>query len=276
MRKAAFLLTIAFFALSPALARATVTPALAAAAAGPVAPPPPPISSFSPAQRAEIEGIIKHYLTVSNPEVIAEGLQNLQQHSQEAETAKTKDAIAKAKDRLYNDPSSPVGGNPKGNVTVVEFFDYQCPYCKASHEAVDELLKKDKNVRYIYKEFPILGVSSMFASEAALASVKQHKYIEFHNALMKARFSHSANPPADKAEVFKAAKEAGLNIAKLKKDMKSKEVSDIIDADIKLGQDIGVRGTPMFIIGDNIYPGAMQYDQLSQAVAEAREAGKKK
>ncbi|MDE1900724.1 MAG: DsbA family protein [Alphaproteobacteria bacterium] len=234
-----------------------------------------PAPAFTDAQRAEIESIVKDYLTKEHPEVLAEGLQNLQKQEQDSADAKSKSAVNDAKARVFDDPNSPVGGNPKGDVTVVEFFDYQCPYCKASHKAVTELLKDDKNVRFIYKEFPILGPTSVTAAKAALASVKQGKYIVFQNALMNAPFSHNAHPDADNALIYQTAKDVGLNVDKLKKDMEDPAIEADLKANLKLGEDIGVRGTPMFIVGDNVYPGALQYDQLKQAVADARAAAKK-
>jgi protein-disulfide isomerase len=268
MRKAAplftALLTVALtgFALPHAYAAdpapMTTTPAMQSAP-----------SVFSEAQRSEIEAIIKEYLTDKHPEVMAEGLQELQKREQENADAKSKQEIGSAKDRVYNDPNSPIGGNPKGNVTVVEFFDYQCGYCKMSEDAVEHLLKDDKNVRFVYKEFPILGPMSAQAAKASLASVKQGKYQAFHDALM-AKKDHLTEDL-----IMATAKSVGLDTDKLKKDMAESSVDDEINATLKLGQDIGVRGTPMFVINDNVYPGAMQLDQLKQAVSDARGTEKK-
>lgn len=259
----------AFFLLAPSMAyaeNASHSPAPASAA---------PAQTFTDAQRAEIERIVHDYLTKTHPETLLEASEELQKREQAETDAKSKAALASARDKVFNDPNSPVGGNPKGDVTVVEFFDYQCPYCKGAQPTVEKLLKEDKGVRFVYKDFPILGPSSVLAAKAALASVKQGKYIQFNEALMKAPFSHGARPKDDEELVFKTAKEVGLNIDKLKKDMEDDSISKIIDANMELAGELGARGTPYFIVGDQVYPGAMQYDELKKAVAAARAAQKK-
>ncbi|MDR3423878.1 MAG: DsbA family protein [Alphaproteobacteria bacterium] len=267
MRKA-FLLTVALVAFAPSLTFA--------AGATPTEPLPPQqkqqpqaAAPFTDAQRAAIESIVKDYLTNKNPEVVADALQTLQKREQDTAEAKSKDQVLTFKDKIFNDPASPVGGNPKGDVTVVEFYDYQCGYCKMSEEGVDRLLKDDKNVKFIYKEFPILGAASIEAAKASVASVKQGKFQIFHDALMNKKEHLTSDV------IYQIAKESGLNVEKLKKDMAEKSVSDDINDSLKLGQDIGVRGTPMFIINDNVYPGALQYEQLKKAVDDTRAAAKK-
>ena len=257
MRKAVLLLTVAFLGLAPAFVQA---------AEGTVAAP----TTFSDAQRAEIENIIKDYLGNKHPEVMQQGLQALQQREQENIDAKSKAAVVSAKERIYNDPNSPISGNPKGDVVVVEFYDYQCGYCKMSEDAVDRLLKEDKKVKFIHKDFPILGPVSAEASKAALASVKQGKFQSFHDALMSKKDHLSSDA------IYQSAKDVGLDVQKLKKDMEDSSITDILTANLKLGQEIGARGTPMFIVNDDIYPGAMQPDQLKKAVADARIASQQK
>jgi len=223
-----------------------------------------PAPAFTDAQKSEIESIIKDYLVNQHPEVMAEGLQNLQHKEQADAEAKSKSEVNNARDRVYNDPHSPAVGNLKGDLTLVEFFDYSCGYCKMSEEPLEKLIKEDKGLKVIYKDFPILGPVSVEAAKAGLASVKQGKFEAFHNALM----SKKDHPTSEM--IYATAKDVGLDVEKLKKDMTDSSVLDEINANLKLGQDIGVRGTPMFIIGDNIYPGALQYDQMKQAVTEAR------
>jgi protein-disulfide isomerase len=263
MRKAALFLSVALLGFAPLFA------ATARAADATPAPMTSTAAAFSEAQRAEIEAIIKDYLTEKHPEVMAQGLQNLQKREQDAEAVKGKEAVSSAKERVFNDANSPVAGNVKGNVTVVEFFDYQCGYCKMSQESIARLLKEDKNVKFIFKDFPILGPASAEAAKAALASVKQGKHQAFHDALMGKKDHLSSDM------IYSAAKDVGLDVEKLKKDMNEASINDEINANLKLGQDIGVHGTPMFIINDNIFPGALQYDQLKQAVTDARNADKK-
>ena len=251
MRKALFL-TAALLGLVPAFAQAAESS-----------------GGFTPAQRTEIENIIKDYLTDKNPDVLREGLQNLEARERDKADAKTKAAVADAKDRIYNDAKTPVGGNPKGDVTIVEFYDYNCGYCKMSEEGIQKLLKEDKNIRFIYKDFPILGAPSGEAAKASLASIKQGKFQAFHDALMTKKDHLSSDG------IMQTAKDVGLDVEKLKKDMADQAIVDQINVNLKLGQDIGVQGTPMFIIGDNIYPGVLQPEQLKKAVSDARSAGKK-
>lgn len=250
MRFAVLLLTFLTLGLAPVFSQAADT------------------KGFSDDQRTAIEGIIKDYLT-KNPEVIVGALREAQKREESMAETKSKEAIAKTRGKIYEDSTSPVGGNPKGDVTIVEFFDYQCGYCKMAQEAVEKLLKEDKNVKFIYKDFPILGPMSLEASKASLAAAKQGKFEKFHNVLMssKERLSDSM--------ILKIAKDAGLNADKLKKDMADEAIMNILKENLELGRTIGVRGTPMFIIGEQVYPGAMQYEQLKKAVEDARAAGKK-
>jgi len=260
MRISALFLAAAFLCPAQAFA-ADLTPAPQTALAA--------TASFTDTQRTEIENIIKEYLTTKHPEVMAEGLQTLQKRDQESAEAKSKAEISSAKDRVFNDPTSPFAGNPKGNVTVVEFYDYQCGYCKMSEDAIEKLIKEDKNVKFIFKDFPILGPASAEAAKASLASVKQGKFQAFHDTLMGKKDHLTSDM------IYQVAKEVGLNVDQLKKDMTDASVTDALNGNLKLGQDIGARGTPMFIINDNVFPGALQYDQLKQAVSDARAADKK-
>jgi protein-disulfide isomerase len=230
---------------------------------------------FSDAQKAAIEDVVKNYLTQKHPEIVMEAVQELQKRQQEVSQAKSEEAVTSQHDKIYNSATTPVGGNPKGDVTVVEFFDYQCPYCKMAHKVVQDLLKNDKNVKFIYEEYPILGPASTTAAKAALASVKQDKYIKYHDALMDAPFSHNQRPADDDALVYKTAKDVGLDVEKLKKDMAEASNDKMIEDNINLGKEVGVNGTPMFIIGDKVYPGALQADALKKAVDDARAAKKK-
>jgi protein-disulfide isomerase len=137
-----------------------------------------------------------------------------------------------------------------------------------SEEGVERLLKEDKNIKFIYKDFPILGPLSVEAAKAALASTKQGKFQAFHDALMGKKDHLSSDL------IYQTAKDVGLDVDKLKKDMEADTVRDALNRNLKLAQDIGIHGTPMFIIGDNVYPYALEADKLKQAVADVR-AGKK-
>ncbi len=259
MRPAAFLVSAAFLsvaALAPAFAQDPV----------PAAP------VFTDAQRTEIESIIKDYIGTKHPELIAEAAQKLQTRDQEASETKLKEGVKSFKEKIFNDPNTPVGGNPKGDVTIVEFFDYQCGYCKLSEEGIEKVMKEDKHIRFIYKNFPVLGPLSIEAAKASQAAIKQgvSKFEAFHIALMNKKDHLTVSEP-----IYEIAKQAGLDVEKLKKDMEDPSIKATLNDNLKLGQDMGVRGTPLFIVGESVFPGAMQYDQLKKSVDAVREKVKK-
>jgi protein-disulfide isomerase len=266
MSKSALFLAAALIGLLPFSSFAADAPAATPPQTTAATPPQAAAQAlkFTDAQRAEIEGIIKEFLTEKHPEVLSQGLQNLQKREQEEADAKTKEKLVSEKDKLYKDPATPVGGNPKAKVSVVEFYDYQCSYCKLSEESVERLLKEDKDVKVLYKNYPILGPASVEAAKAGLASVKQGKFQAFHFGLMNKKDRLSSEM------IYEVAKEVGLDVEKLKKDMADKSIDDALNASVKLGQDIGVRGTPMFIINTTVFPGVVPYDQMKNAVSEAR------
>jgi len=196
--------------------------------------------SMSPEQQKEVEKVVHDYL-VSNPEVLMEASQALQQKQQKNVQEQAKAAIFENSKQLFSGKDTVIG-NKKGNVTVVEFFDYQCIHCKKMDKIVDGLVKKDKNLRVIYKEFPIFGKSSEVASQAALAAGMQGKYQQMHDALIK------LDKHLDEALVMKTAKDLGLNIAKLEKDMAGKEVAEQLDANRELAEKMHLMGTPAFVV----------------------------
>lgn len=248
------------YALVSALALLLAAPSLRAETAA--------AASFTPAQKAEIETIIRQYLVDKEPETIMKAVETLRQRETSKQEQVAKEAISTNKARIYDDPNSPVLGNPKGDVTIVEFYDYSCGYCKSAQPAVEEVLKEDKNVRFIAKELPILGEGSVLAARAALASVKQKKFEKFHAKLMAYRGQFN------ETTIMDAAQQVGIDTAQLKRDMNDKAIDDMIAENRKLGNDLGVRGTPMFIINDSITPGAMDAASLKQAIANARNAKK--
>jgi protein-disulfide isomerase len=248
MRLPAFAAALAFSlaAISPAFAQSG-TPA------------------FTPDQEKRIKEMVKEYI-LANPEVILEAVQTLRKRQEEAQQKAALEALKTKRDQLQGAKDLPVAGNPNGTVTIVEFFDYRCGYCKAARPSVEEVLRGDGKIRLVFKEFPILGPASRVASFAAVAANKQGKYLAFHNAMM-------AYPNNLTEEVvFALAKQVGLDIAKLKEDMKSPEVADLIARTNKLAQELNINGTPAFIIGDTIIPGAVNAEELRAKVAEARKA----
>jgi protein-disulfide isomerase len=165
---------------------------------------------------------------------------------------------------IYDDPDSPIGGNPTGDVTIVEFFDYNCPYCRLVAPTLEELERTDPNVKFIYKEFPILGPGSEFASRAALASQKQGQYVVFHRALMayEGRVAESAT--------MEVAQTIGLDMQKLKKDREDPSIAAAIERNLALARTLRIAATPTFVINDGIFRGAADLKAFQSVIAEAR------
>jgi len=202
---------------------------------------------------------------LENPDIIMEAVALIQQRDEAAKASATQAVLTDQRLLIERDPNAPVLGNPDGDVTVVEFFDYNCPYCKRAMPEVQGLLDEDQNVRLVYREWPILGEGSVFASRAALASRAQGKYEEFHFALMGARGR------VEETSVLRIAKEIGLDIDQLKTDMQSAEVDEHIESSMRLAQSLGFSGTPSFVIGDVLLPGFVEQAELQKAVDENRE-----
>ena len=199
-----------------------------------------------------------------NPGIVFEAAQLFEEQQQASQALVAAQVLATERDALERDPNAPVLGNPEGDVTVVEFFDYNCPYCRRVKPHMEALLAADPNVRVVYREWPILGEGSVFAARAALASRNQGKYDEFHWAMM------GLNGRAEEASVIRAAEEIGLNIAQLRRDMNAPEIDEHIQTSMRLSRAIGFSGTPSFVIGDNLAPGLIDADQMIGMVNQAR------
>jgi protein-disulfide isomerase len=219
--------------------------------------------TFNEAQAQDIGKISREYL-LANPEVIREAIQALQAKEEAAKADLQVEAVTKFKDQIFADPASPVAGNPNGDVTVVEFFDYKCPYCKQVTPALEGLLKADPNLKIVFKEFPILGDPSVLASRAALAAVKQGKYLPFHQAMMAHRGAFDLNA------IAMVAAGVGLNADQLVRDMDTDEIKNQLTVNHELAQALSIRSTPTFIVGDQVVPGALSIDALRDLIAEAR------
>ena len=221
-------------------------------------------SQMVPAQQMTEEQVkqLAQEAVLENPQIIMQAMAILEQRERDraASVANT------VRLQLEQDPNSPNLGNPDGDVTVVEFFDYNCPYCRKAGQTVRELLASDANVRVIYREWPILGEGSVFASRAALAARAQGKYEEFHWALM------NGEGRASEASILKLARHLGLDVAKLQADMTSPAVEAHIAQSNALARTLGFTGTPAFIVGDRTAPGMLSTDEISAMVAEARAA----
>ncbi len=220
-------------------------------------------SAFSDTQRAELQRMVHDYI-LENPEVVMEALTRLQARQEQADEQQQRQQVASSSAQLFRSTDSPVMGNPNGDVTLVEFFDYQCGYCKRVFESVVQLSNSDPNLRIVLKEFPILGPASVTAARAALAAREQGRYVEYHNALMAYR--GALNDDA----IFALAGQVGLDVDRLRRDMDSPAVSREINANLELARTLGIRGTPAFVIGDRVIPGAVSLDVLRQLVAEQR------
>lgn len=201
-----------------------------------------------------------------NPGIVFEAAQLFEQQQQALQAQAAAQVFDTEKATLENDPNAPVLGNPDGDVTVVEFFDYNCPYCRRVKPEMEALLAADPNVRVVYREWPILGDGSVFAARAALASRNQGKYEEFHWAMMQLK------ERAEEASILRTAEDIGLDVAQLRSDMNGPEIEEHIQTSMRLAQSLGFSGTPSFVIGDSLAPGLIQADQMIELVDQARAA----
>jgi len=227
-----------------------------------------PADQFSDTQKRAIEQVVKDYL-MANPEVLLEIQGALEAKMEKAQAEKLKVAITENVKEIYRNPKAAVAGNPNGDITVVEFFDYNCGYCKRGLSGVVELIEKDPKVKVVFKELPILSKGSEEAAHVALAARLQGKYWEVHRALLENKGQ------ANEAVALKVAEKAGLDMTKLKADMNSDEVKGEIERVRDLAQKMGISGTPHFLVGDRSIGGAPEdlYNQLNNLVAELRKNG---
>ena len=226
-----------------------------------------PAQSFSPDQRHEIENIVKDYL-MAHPQLLQDVINELDKQQKEAAAEKARTNIKTNNATLFNSPHEVVLGNPHGNVTMVEFFDYNCGYCKRAMSDMLDLLKTNPNLKFVLKEFPVLGEGSVEAAHVAVAARMQDvtgkKYIEFHQKLLGGRGA------ADKARALAVAKDVGFDMARIEKDMGSDEVKKTIDESMKLAEALGVNGTPSYVVGDEVVVGAVGLDALKEKLAAER------
>lgn len=219
--------------------------------------------SGEPLTRQALEQMIEQYIR-THPEVIEQSLQSLENKRAAEEQERQKAALATHQQELLNDPASPVSGNPAGDVTVVEFFDYRCGYCKRAASALTQLQQGDARVRVVYKDFPILGETSELAAKAALASNLQGKHRAFHEALL------ATKDDLTKEQLFRIAAEAGVDVNRLDQDMTRPEWQPILDRNRALAKTLGISGTPAFIVGNDLVPGALDLKTLQELVAHKR------
>jgi len=222
--------------------------------------------SLTPAQQDQVRQIVRDYL-MEHPEVLMESLRAYQARMEEEQRNQQQAALGTLRDEIERDGVSPVAGAPDGDVTVVEFMDYRCGYCKKVFPALRELIESDGNIRYVVKELPILGPDSVLASRAALAvwRTEPEKYMGFHTALMEARGGLTEN------KLMVIAADLGIEPDGLRTAMQAPEVEAIIQRNHELASKLGIGGTPAFIIGEHFIPGAVSAENLKALVAAARE-----
>lgn len=221
----------------------------------------------SDAQRAEFEKIIREYL-LKNPEVLQDAIAELEKRQAKSDAEKNKVAVKENAELIFNSPRHVSIGNPKGDVTFVEFFDYNCGYCKRAMSDMMALMKADPNLKVVLKEFPVLGPGSQDAARVGVAVRMQDKtgkkYLEYHQKLMSGRGQ------VDKARALAAAKEAGLDVARIERDLGGDEVRASLEESFKLAEKLGVNGTPAYVIGDDVVVGAVGVEALREKINTAR------
>jgi protein-disulfide isomerase len=209
-----------------------------------------------------IERIVRDYL-LREPEVIYEAIQELQRRREQAEIERARGQIFANADRLFDDARDPVAGAADGAVVLVEFFDYRCGYCRAMVGGINELIEATPDLRFVFKEFPILGPDSLAAARAALAAERQGSYLAMHNALMAA-----SDLSQDGIETI--ARELGLDLERLRADMADPAIQQLIDDNRRLAAELGINGTPSFVIGEELVPGAVPMARLAELIATER------
>jgi protein-disulfide isomerase len=278
--KGAALLAPAILLVGTTLAVGQNTPAQAPSAAMPSAPPavtaPEPAatpsgktSAFTPAQREELVQLVKDIL-LANPEIMLEVQNALESRMDKIQAERMAVALKEHATELFRPANSPVVGNAQGDLPVIEFFDYNCGYCKKAFNEVSSFIEKDKKARFILKEFPILSPGSEQAARVALAAKLQGTYWEVHRALLE------SPGQANEASALRVAEKVpGIDMARLKRDMGSAEVKKEIDDTRALAAKMGIQGTPHFIVGDRIIPGAPENlaELLTKHAADVRKDG---
>jgi protein-disulfide isomerase len=219
-------------------------------------------AEFTPGQRAEIVAIVRDALK-QDPSILRDAVVALQADEGERAQQASRAAITQSRNQLVT-PADPVAGDPHGDVTIVEFFDTRCPYCRKLEPVMESFLAKDHKVRLVYKDLPILGPASVLGTKALLAAQKQDAYDKMRDAVMK------LPPDTTLAEIEMSARALGLDWPRMAHDMEDPAVQARIDANLKLAHELGIQGTPALVIGDNLIPGALELPELQKAVADAR------
>jgi protein-disulfide isomerase len=229
-----------------------------------------PAAAISPSERPEIEKIIKEYL-LENPEVLRDAMIELQRRQAAAEAKERAEAVQANKALIYDSPRGVVVGNRQGDVSIVEFFDYNCGYCKRALDDMMTMMQADPKLKFVLKEFPVLGPGSLDAAKVAIAVRMQDKsgtkYLDFHRRLLGTRGE------ANGERAMAAAKDSGLDMAQIEKDLKSEEIDATLLESVQLADALGISGTPSYVIGDQVVPGAVGAATLMRHVQSVRKCG---
>ncbi len=227
-----------------------------------------PQAAATAPDRAAVETIVRDYL-LANPELLREMADRLKLKDEARAEASRSEVFKTAAAEIYDSEHQVVVGNPKGDVTVVEFFDYNCGYCKQALKDTEALLKADPNVRIVFKEFPVLSQDSVDAARVAVAVAAQapDKYLDFHRQLLAAR-------KADGAGAIEIARGLGLDVERLSRDLTDPKTEETLQAVHELAQRLGINGTPTYVVGEYVLPGAVGVDTLKEAVGNMRKCGK--
>ncbi len=243
--------------------RLLATFAVAVLMAAALAQAPARAASFTPQQRAEIVDILRNALK-SDPTILRDAITTLQEDDNRQADAASATAIASLRPQLTQAPGDPVAGNPNGHVTLVEFYDVRCPYCRRMLPTIATLLSQDSDIRVVYKDLPVLGPGSVIGARALLAAQKQGGYQRLHDALM------NGTPDITEDTVRTASTKLGLDWTRLKADMTAPDVLARINANLALARTLQIQGTPAYVIGTRMLPGAVELADLQSAVAAAR------
>lgn len=214
--------------------------------------------------REEIKKLVYEAI-LENPQIVMDAVALLREQEQQQQAAAAETVLAERGDEIRDVSNAPFRGNPEGDIVIVEFFDYNCGYCKRAFSAVEQLLTEDAGVKLVYREWPILSEGSVYAAKASLAARDQDMYDAFHMELMKL-------PRANEQTVLRAAEKVGLDVEKLMADMESDAVKEHLDATRSMTEALGFSGTPSFVIGDTLVPGFVPMEQLVEIIAEERKA----
>ncbi len=224
-------------------------------------------SALTAEERAAIVEVLREALR-SDPSILREAMAALQADDARRAAEASRAAVRAQAEALFRDPADPFLGAPRAGTTLVEFTDYRCPYCRAMRPVLAELLRTDGDLRLVVKPLPVLGPASVTAARAALAAEMQGRFAAFHEALMTLRGA------MDEHAILQLAAESGLDVARLRRDMASAEVTRRLSANLRLAETLGIQGTPAFVVGETLLPGAVPIERLREAVAAARAAAR--